>query len=76
MFELRWARMGSSMGLRSVAEQSEEQRGGPGSILSRQRDDHAELYRLMLAYDEAPHADERASARSGLARSSASRASS
>jgi hemerythrin superfamily protein len=37
--------------LRSVADQTEQQRGGPTSILSRQSDDHADLNRLMLDYD-------------------------
>ena len=47
-------------GLTSVADQTEEQRGGPGSILSRQSADHAELDRLMRAYDGANGPDERA----------------
>ena len=38
-------------GLTSVADQSEEERGGPGSILSRQSRDHADLDALMHAYD-------------------------
>ncbi|WP_432534491.1 hemerythrin domain-containing protein [Kineococcus arenarius] len=46
-------------GLRSVAEQSEEERGGPGSILSRQSRDHADLDALMRAYDDEPDADAR-----------------
>ncbi|WP_432564888.1 hemerythrin domain-containing protein [Kineococcus sp. SYSU DK003] len=45
--------------LRSVADQSEAERGGPGSILSRQSRDHAELDELMRAYDRATSAQER-----------------
>jgi len=40
-------------GLRSAADQTEQQRGGARSILSRQSDDHAVLHRLMLDYDDA-----------------------
>lgn len=43
----------NSHGLRSTADQTEEQRGGERSILSRQSDDHAELHRQILDYDEA-----------------------
>jgi len=46
-------------GLTSVADQSEDERGGPGSILSRQSADHADLDRLMRAYDAEPDADAR-----------------
>ncbi|WP_432522869.1 hemerythrin domain-containing protein [Kineococcus sp. SYSU DK006] len=46
-------------GLRSVADQSEEERGGPGSILSRQSRDHAELDALMRSYDAAGSPAER-----------------
>jgi hemerythrin superfamily protein len=46
-------------GLRSVADQSEEERGGPGSILSRQSRDHAELDALMRSYDTAIGPEER-----------------
>ncbi|WP_432485369.1 hemerythrin domain-containing protein [Kineococcus esterisolvens] len=46
-------------GLRSVADQSEDERGGPGSILSRQSRDHADLDALMRAYDAEPDADAR-----------------
>jgi hemerythrin superfamily protein len=42
----------NSQGLRSAADQTEEQRGGARSILSRQSDDHAVLDRLMLDYDD------------------------
>lgn len=49
----------SPHGLRSVADQDDRTRGGPGSILSRQSRDHAELHRLMRAYDAAPDPDER-----------------
>jgi hemerythrin superfamily protein len=45
---------------RSAAEQSEAQLGGPGSILVRQREDHAELDRLMRAYEAASDCDARA----------------
>jgi len=48
-----------SQGLRSTADQTEEQRGGPRSILSRQSDDHAVLHRLMLDYDDADSASAR-----------------
>lgn len=44
----------------SVAEQSEEERGGPDSILSRQSRDHADLDALMTAYDRTADAGERA----------------
>ncbi|NAZ81226.1 hemerythrin domain-containing protein [Kineococcus sp. R8] len=40
----------------SVAEQSEAQRGGRRSILSRQSRDHADLDALMTAYDAEPDA--------------------
>ncbi|NIZ92613.1 hemerythrin domain-containing protein, partial [Kineococcus rubinsiae] len=43
----------------SVAEQSEEQRGGRRSILSRQSHDHADLDALMHAYDAEPDAGKR-----------------
>ena len=43
----------NSHGLRSAADQTEEQRGGARSILSRQSDDHAIVHRLMLDYDDA-----------------------
>jgi len=46
-------------GLKSVADQSEEERGGPGSILSRQSADHADLDALMQAYDAEPDVDAR-----------------
>ena len=46
-------------GLTSVADQSETERGGPGSILSRQSADHADLDALMHAYDAEPDADAR-----------------
>ncbi|NAZ88795.1 hemerythrin domain-containing protein, partial [Kineococcus indalonis] len=46
-------------GLRSVAEQSEEERGGPGSILSRQSRDHADLDALMRAHDAETDPDAR-----------------
>lgn len=46
-------------GLTSVADQSEEERGGPGSILSRQSADHAELDALMLAREAEPDVDTR-----------------
>ncbi|WP_432541390.1 hemerythrin domain-containing protein [Kineococcus sp. SYSU DK002] len=46
-------------GLRSVADQSEQERGGPGSILSRQSRDHAELDELMRSYDRATGPAER-----------------
>ena len=46
-------------GLTSVADQSEDERGGPGSILSRQSADHAVLDRLMRDYDAEPDADAR-----------------
>ncbi|GAB7192257.1 hemerythrin domain-containing protein [Kineococcus sp. NUM-3379] len=46
-------------GLTSVADQSEDQRGGPGSILSRQSADHRHLDELMQAYDAEPDAGER-----------------
>jgi hemerythrin superfamily protein len=39
-------------GLRSAADQTEQQRGGARSILSRQSDDHAALHRLMLDYED------------------------
>jgi hemerythrin superfamily protein len=42
----------NSHGLRSAADQTEEQRGGARSILSRQSDDHAALHRQMLDYDD------------------------
>jgi len=48
-----------SQDLRSTADQTEEQRGGPRSILSRQSDDHAVLHRLMLDYDDATDAGAR-----------------
>jgi hemerythrin superfamily protein len=38
---------------RSVAEQSEAERGGERSILSRQSSDHSDLQELMLAHDAA-----------------------
>ena len=46
-------------GLTSVADQTEEQRGGPGSILSRQSADHRALDDLMRAHDAATDPDER-----------------
>lgn len=46
-------------GLTSVADQSEEERGGPGSILSRQSADHADFDALMRAYDGEPDPDAR-----------------
>ncbi|WP_432572442.1 hemerythrin domain-containing protein [Kineococcus sp. SYSU DK005] len=46
-------------GLRSVADQSEEERGGPGSILSRQSRDHADLDALMRAHDAETDPDAR-----------------
>lgn len=46
-------------GLTSVADQSEDERGGPGSILSRQSADHADLDALMHAYDAEPDVDAR-----------------
>ncbi|WP_432511809.1 hemerythrin domain-containing protein [Kineococcus sp. SYSU DK001] len=46
-------------GLRSVADQTEHERGGPGSILSRQSRDHAELDELMRSYDRASGPAER-----------------
>jgi len=46
-------------GLTSVADQSETERGGPGSILSRQSADHAVLDEFMHAYDAEPDADAR-----------------
>ena len=46
-------------GLTSVADQSESERGGPGSILSRQSADHADFDALMHAYDAEPDADAR-----------------
>jgi hypothetical protein len=46
-------------GLTSVADQSEGERGGPGSILSRQSADHAELDALMAAYAAEPDVDAR-----------------
>jgi hemerythrin superfamily protein len=50
----------NSHGLRSAADQTEEQRGGARSILSRQSDDHAIVHRLMLDYDDATDAAARA----------------
>ncbi|NHC13306.1 hemerythrin domain-containing protein [Motilibacter deserti] len=47
-------------GLPSVAVQSERQRGGRGSILSRQSRDHAVLQSLMLAYEHTPSVRKRA----------------
>ncbi|WP_432547750.1 hemerythrin domain-containing protein [Kineococcus sp. SYSU DK004] len=46
-------------GLRSVADQSEEERGGPGSVLSRQSRDHADLDALMRAHDAETDPDAR-----------------
>ena len=46
-------------GLRSVAEQSEEEAGGAGSILWRQRLDHIDFHDLMRRYDAAPDAEAR-----------------
>jgi hemerythrin superfamily protein len=46
-------------GLTSVADQTVEQRGGPGSILSRQSADHADLDELMRAYDAEPDPEAR-----------------
>ena len=46
-------------GLRSVADQTEDERGGPGSILSRQSRDHAELDELMRSYDATSDPGER-----------------
>jgi hemerythrin superfamily protein len=46
-------------GLTSVADQTEDERGGPGSILSRQSADHADLDAFMHAYDAEPDADAR-----------------
>lgn len=45
--------------LTSVADQTEEQRGGPASILSRQSADHADLDALMHAYEAEADADAR-----------------
>jgi len=45
--------------LTSVAEQTEAQRGGRRSILSRQSHDHADLDALMHAYDGEPDAGRR-----------------
>ncbi|MDL5199308.1 hemerythrin domain-containing protein [Streptomyces sp. ALI-76-A] len=36
---------------RTIAEETVEQLGGPDSVLARQRRDHAEMDRLMKAYD-------------------------
>jgi hemerythrin superfamily protein len=49
----------NSQGLRSAADQTEDQRGGARSILSRQSDDHAVLDRLMLDYDDESNATAR-----------------
>ncbi len=57
----------SPHGLRSVADQDEQERGGAGSILSRQSRDHAELHRLMRSYDAATDPDERRRVVSDLA---------
>ncbi|NYD21745.1 hemerythrin domain-containing protein [Kineococcus aurantiacus] len=46
-------------GLTSVADQSEDELGGAGSVLWRQRADHADLDALMHAYDAEPDADAR-----------------
>ncbi|WP_432494553.1 hemerythrin domain-containing protein [Kineococcus gypseus] len=46
-------------GLRPVADQSEDERGGPGSILSRQSRDHADLDALMRAHDAETDPDAR-----------------
>ncbi|WP_337060642.1 hemerythrin domain-containing protein [Kineococcus sp. G2] len=46
-------------GLTSVADQSEDERGGPGSILSRQSADHRDLDELMHAYEREPDAGAR-----------------
>ncbi len=53
-------------GLRSVADQTDEQRGGAGSILSRQSRDHSALHELMLAYERADGPEERARAVAAL----------
>lgn len=46
-------------GLRSVAEQTEEERGGAGSILSRQSAEHSGFAGSMRAYDAEPDPDAR-----------------
>ena len=37
--------------MRSIADQTDDELGGPGSLLVRQRDDHVELDRLLHELD-------------------------
>jgi hypothetical protein len=39
--------------VRSIADQTTDELGGPGSVLVRQRDDHVELDRLLHELDGA-----------------------
>ncbi len=48
-----------SQATKPVMDHTEAQLGGPGSILLRQRDDHAELDRLMHEYETAADCDTR-----------------